>query len=149
MWRWRVSSSFFSITPPRPSLLVWHAIVLFYFTRDVSYLFLILSFSLFLSLSFLFFSRFHRSPPRFFALLRKGKKRGRIGSHNNETEIVHRIYMPPPRAGRDTPRYSSRPNPRSRKRANDDGNILSLFNLTTHRRTRCIWMIFISISRAR
>lgn len=99
--------------------------------------------------------------PRFFASFSSffyvaARMRGRSGPHNNETEIVHGIYIPPPqldaapRARRDTSCYSSRPNPRTRARERATvENILSLFNLIARRRARCIRMIFISVARAR
>lgn len=93
------------------------------------------SFSLFLSFSF---STSPRLPTACSSFLRSSplgtKKRGRFGPHNNETEIVHRIYISPPRARRDTPLlFFMSKSPDSCESASDGGNILSLFNLVAAR----------------
>lgn len=70
--------------------------------------------------------------PRLFILHRTTRKRGRFGPITTRLKsyVEFICRRPPPRAARrDTTRYSSRPNPRTRARANDGGNILSLFNL--------------------
>jgi len=125
MWRWRVSSGptpSFSTFPRRhrPSLLVWRVVVSFYHPFDLS---LCLSLSLVLLHSFLSV----RSPLKQESEVASALITTRPKSYMEF--ICHRHAL-----RRDTTRYSSLLNPRTRKRASDGGNILSLFNLTARAR---------------
>lgn len=114
-WRWWVSED-----PTLSSSTSWLAP--FHLSRDTFLLPLDRLLSLFLSSLFLhlvFFSILHRAV----------RKRSRFGPITTRPKsYVEFICRRRQRAARrDTTRYSSRPNPRTR--ASDGGNILSLFNL--------------------
>lgn len=92
------------------------------------------SLSLFLSLSLFFvsFIRFSSLVSSFFSARQESEIASALITTRPKSYmefICHRHAL-----RRDTTRYSSLLNPRTRKRASDGGNILSLFNLTARSR---------------